>query len=188
MDAFIGEIRLMAISYTPQNWLPCDGRQVSFQQYQVLYAVIGNRFGGTPGQNFNLPDLRARVAVGAGNDPIDTFDPVFATSGGVNTVTLTSSNIPSHTHALIGAATGAANRVATGQGNWLSTPVSIPTTGANESANAFIPDATTGTPATLNGGSLSPYPGKGLPHENRQPFLAVQYFICVDGGEFPVHP
>jgi microcystin-dependent protein len=96
--------------------------------------------------------------------------------------------VPGHSHGLVGAATGAVNRVATGQGNWLSTPVSIPTSGTNESANGFIPDATTGTPVTLNSGSLAPYPGKGLAHENRQPYLALQYFICVDGGEFPIHP
>ena len=69
MDAYIGEIRLFPYTYSPEYWALCAGQQMLVAQYQALYAVIGNRYGGTAGQNFNLPDLRGRTAIGAGTGP-----------------------------------------------------------------------------------------------------------------------
>lgn len=187
MDAFYGEIRLMAIQYTPMGWLPCDGRQLNTVEYQALYAVIGNIYGGTAPTTFNLPDLRAAVAVGTGNDPQDAFDPVLASKGGANSVILTTTTLPPHQHTLTAATGTPGTRVAEAQGNWVSAAVYLPTAPPNESAYTFVP--TTGNPAmvNLNQSSLSTYAGQSQAHENRQPYLALQYFICVGDGVFPVH-
>jgi len=56
MDFLIGTILLFPYSFTPENWLPCDGRTIPVNQYQTLFALIGNTYGGDS-QNFKLPDL-----------------------------------------------------------------------------------------------------------------------------------
>lgn len=185
MDGFIGEIRLMAWSFTPMYWLPCDGRLVSLQQYQALAAVIGTTYGGDGRTSIGLPDLRGRVAVAAGQDPYDTFDPNIANTGGVAAVALSTTQMPPHTHTLMGAALAPAKRVAAGQGNYIA-PVAVPST-PPAVAFAFAPSVASPDTVTLNDATLSVYPGTGGMHENRQPYLALAYFICTE-GEFPVRP
>lgn len=185
MDGFIGEIRLMAWSFTPLYWLPCDGRLVNLQQYQVLAAVIGTTYGGDGRTTIGLPDLRGRVAVAAGNDPTDVFDPAVANTGGVATVTLTTAQMPPHTHTLTAATLAPAKRVATGQGNYLSAEA-VPGPPV-EVALAFAPSVASPPAVALNDATLSVYPGTGGAHENRQPYLGLAYFICTE-GEFPVRP
>jgi microcystin-dependent protein len=66
MDEYIGTIKLFAGNYAPHGWMHCMGQILPIQQYQALYAVIGNTYGGNPGINFMLPDLRGRVVAGFG--------------------------------------------------------------------------------------------------------------------------
>lgn len=66
VEAFIGEIRMFAGNYAPEGWLPCDGRQLQINQYQALYALLGNAYGGNGTTTFNLPNLVGRVPTGAG--------------------------------------------------------------------------------------------------------------------------
>lgn len=66
IEAFIGEIRMFAGNYAPEGWLPCDGRQLQVSQYQALYALLGNAYGGNGSTTFNLPNLVGRVPTGAG--------------------------------------------------------------------------------------------------------------------------
>ncbi|MEB3328971.1 MAG: phage tail protein [Candidatus Sericytochromatia bacterium] len=59
MEEFaIGMVKLVAQSYASPDWMLCEGQTLQVRQYQALYAVIGNRYGGTPGSTFKLPDLR----------------------------------------------------------------------------------------------------------------------------------
>ena len=67
MDEYIGTIKLFAGNYAPHGWMRCMGQFLPIQQYQALYSVIGNTYGGNPGVNFRIPDLQGRVIVGAGN-------------------------------------------------------------------------------------------------------------------------
>ena len=182
-EAFIGEIRLLPYTFYPQGWYPCDGRLLPIQQYAPLFALLGNRYGGDGKTTFGLPDLRARVAVGTGDDPTDTFDPVLATHGGDNGVTLNTTTVPPHTHALNAAdaaAIGFRQEVATPTGNWFSAPVLVKTTKGTEQTNSFVTPPVSST-VTLNAATLSPYVATGGPHENRQPYLSLQYCICFDG-------
>ena len=180
MDAYIGEIRLMAIGFTPQGWFPCDGRSLSIQTYTALAAVMGNRFGGDGKTNFNLPDLRGRVVVGVGDDPSDAFDPTFGMGGGAPAVTLTDLEVPSHTHALSGATLGQNARVATAEGNYLSGMARVNSSTSIENTKPFATSAS--VPAVLmNPNTLAPFNGGSDPHENRQPYLALGYFINYDG-------
>jgi microcystin-dependent protein len=65
-DAFIGEIRLVAFNYAPQGWALCNGQTLPIPQYQALFALLGNTYGGDGRSNFALPDLRGRVPMHTG--------------------------------------------------------------------------------------------------------------------------
>ena len=69
MEGYIGEVRLFAGNFAPRSWAYCDGSSMSISEYSALYAIIGDTFGGNGVTSFNLPDLRSRVAVGAGTGP-----------------------------------------------------------------------------------------------------------------------
>jgi len=72
MDGYIGEIRAFAFNFTPDYWLPCDGRSLPIAQNQALYAIIGTIYGGS-GNNFNLPNLQGRAPVCAQSSGICTL-------------------------------------------------------------------------------------------------------------------
>ena len=180
MDAYIGEIRLMAIGFTPQGWFPCDGRSLSIQTYAALAAIIGTRFGGDGKTTFNLPNLQGRVAVGVGDNPTDTFDPTWGVSGGDTGIVLDSDDIPSHTHTLNAATLAQNSRVATAEGNYLSGMARVNSATSIENAKPFAPSASV-APVLLNAGTLTPFTGGTAAHENRQPYLALGYFINYDG-------
>ncbi|MGM3159356.1 phage tail protein [Dickeya undicola] len=106
---YIGSVCYMAGTYCPANdYLPAYGQTLNVSQYQALYAVIGNLYGGTPGTTFVLPDLRGRTAIGAG--PLNGSSPTYNTNPGqkigqevsnvvgTGSVTLTASQVPPHTH------------------------------------------------------------------------------------------
>ncbi len=99
-DQYVGEIRLFAGDYAPENWAFCDGRLLSIAEYQMLYSLIGTTYGGDGVSNFALPDLRGRVPVSQGNltTPSGTVAFHIGQMGGKESVTLTANTIPAHTH------------------------------------------------------------------------------------------
>jgi len=103
MDTYyIGQIFLWSVPYVPQGWALCDGSELSTSQYQALYSLIGNSYGGTPPATFKVPDLRSLVAVGAqtvstvGQKTGSATSNVAATGAGL--ATIGAQNLPSHTH------------------------------------------------------------------------------------------
>ena len=69
MEAYIGQLALVAFDYAPNGWLPCNGQLLPLNQYQALFAVLGTKYGGNGVNNFALPDLRGRVPVHYGQGP-----------------------------------------------------------------------------------------------------------------------
>ncbi|WP_024831886.1 phage tail protein [Ruminiclostridium josui] len=57
MDPFIGQIQLFAFGFAPRGWQLCDGSIIKIAENQALYSLLGNKFGGTPGQSFAVPNL-----------------------------------------------------------------------------------------------------------------------------------
>ncbi len=105
-EPFIGEIRIFANNFYPMGWLPCNGGMLNIQQYQALYAVIGNTYGGDGRPLFALPNLDTSegvglVPIGAGSGPGLTPYNLGKTAG-VPSVTLNLSQTPSHNHDLVG--------------------------------------------------------------------------------------
>lgn len=170
-DAYLGEIRL--ISYpsgkVPMGWAACDGRMMDLQHNQALFALLGTTYGGDGKTNFALPDLRGRVPVAASA----TLKP--GTHGGAETVTLDASTMPAHTH-LMQVSTNPATQTNTANHIYAAAPATTPVYG--------VP----GNPVTL--GDTAPQlktAGASAAHENRQPYLALSYIICVS-GLFPPRP
>ena len=130
----IGAIAPFASVTTPQNWLLCDGREVSREVYSELFAIIGTAWGAGDGStSFNLPDLRNRMPVGAGDDY------TLASKGGEKEVTLTIDQIPPHSHqAKVSSTNGSAEAIVRGTSNaiWRSL---ISSTGGGQAHNNMPP-------------------------------------------------
>ena len=109
-EPFVGEIRMFGGTFAPMGWFFCDGRLLQVSQYQTLFALIGNTYGGDGVNNFNLPDLRGRIPVdqGAGY--------TIAQKGGAEIVTLVPGEMPAHSH-LATATSQATGTVSNPQGN-----------------------------------------------------------------------
>ncbi len=182
-DPFIGEVRTFGFAFVPQGWLFCDGGTYPIQQYQALYAVIGNTYGGTAGQTFGVPDLRGDAVGGAGTgtglSPY-TLNQLLGTS----TVTLSQSQMPAHSHQpYVWKPTSAPTLVAAPAAN--SYPTSIFTT-ANGTSFSAIPEFLSTSNASLATQAVSAY-GTSGPHDNTQPYLAVNFCVCCE-GVFPIRP
>lgn len=188
MDAYLGEIRLFPYTFVPQDWLPCDGRQVMISQYQALFAVIGATFGPYTSSMFTLPNLQGQTAMGMGTGPGLTARTIGQSVGAnAENVTLLSAQMPNHTHGMIGVF----------QGDTSVTLTAAPTPGSyftypnytegqtNFSSNDYLSTGNANT--TLGQAAITPA-GGGQGHPNMQPYLTLQWCICCWGGDFPMRP
>ena len=175
MDEYIGMIKIFIGDYAPQDYLLCNGQTLQVQQYQALYSIIGTRYGGTPGQNFKLPDLRGRMPIGMGIGVNPNLTPrQLGQFGGVETVALDVTQIPPHTHTY-NALSG--NREATSPaGNFLGI----------SAGNFYSQQDPTDQLLPMNAGVISAM-GGGQGHNNMPPFLCVNFIICAL-GLYPVRP
>lgn len=96
-EPFVGEISYVAFNFAPQGWFQCDGQTLPINQYQALFALIGNTYGGNGTTTFALPDMRGRVPVHQGQHPGGSIYTLGQTAGNENT-TLTVNQLPAHTH------------------------------------------------------------------------------------------
>ncbi len=169
MEPYIGQIMLFAFDYAPEGWAICDGSLLTITGNDALYSLIGTTYGGDGVANFALPDLRGRVPIHAGQGPgLGAY--VLAQKGGSETVTLTSQQLPQHSHALLAAASTA------GQS---ATPGPATTFGTTSGINLFAPAA--GAASATLGAQLVPSPGGSNPHENMMPTLVANYCIALQG-------
>jgi microcystin-dependent protein len=164
-DPFLGTIRLVGFNFAPIGWALCQGQALPISQNTALFSLIGTTFGGDGVQTFNLPDLRSRVAVGQGQGPgLSSY--VQGQTGGQEGVALTIQQAPMHSHALMAA--GTATTPNPGPSLALGTPdVAVRLYGS-------------GSPTPLASSSIGNF-GGSVSHENRQPFLALNYIIALQG-------
>lgn len=101
-EAFLGEICMVAFNFVPEGWMFCDGRLLNVKQYETLYRLLGNQYGGVKDQTFALPDLRGRMPICAGERASDKRSFTFCESGGSSSVRLIADNLPPHQHKLTG--------------------------------------------------------------------------------------
>src|SRR4026209_749550 len=105
---YVGEIRMFAGNFAPAGWMFCEGALLAIAENETLFQLIGTTYGGDGESTFALPDLRGRIPQHFGNG----F--TLAETGGEEEVTLTVSQIPAHTHPLLGSTTTATDQNASG--------------------------------------------------------------------------
>lgn len=163
-NPYIGEIRIFAGNFAPLGWMPCDGRPLPIAENDALFVLIGTTYGGDGQETFNLPDLRGRVPVNAGSGAGTAY--VIGQAGGVESVTLTTQQIPAHTHPLL---------VSTAAGQQTAPAGDV--VGSNPTVQLFRPGAAT---APFDASAVGPV-GGSQPHENMQPYIAITYIISLFG-------
>ena len=169
-DRTIGEILALAFAgrIPPEGYLVCDGSLYSVKQYDALFKLIGTRFGGDGITNFAVPDLRGRAVVGANGAAIGT-------AAGKSQVTLEGKQMPMHRHSLAATTANGAGRGAVSPAGAFFATATVPA--VKIFAPATAPTVTLSTGSTSNIG----WAGRGQPHNNMQPYLAVQYVIVAQG-------
>lgn len=156
---YVGEIRMFAGNFAPAGWQFCAGQLLSIAENETLFQLIGTTYGGDGQNTFGLPDLRGRLPMHQGNG----F--VLAERGGVEDVTLTSAQMPSHTHPMLAT-------------------LDIPT--ASNPGNSVTGQAATkiyrvGTPSAFLANVSMSNVGGSQPHSNMQPYLCLSFIISMFG-------
>jgi microcystin-dependent protein len=172
MEPFLGEIRLFSFGRAPNGWLACNGQVLNINAYQALYALLGNLYGGSAPTTFALPDLRGRVPVAQGPQ-----DPALGAKNGVEGVALTTASTPLHTHTVKAYSTAADS---INPNSAYPAVVTVDVANSPPAPNMFIPTVPGGTASALNTAMIKPT-GAGQAHENRQPYLAMNYCIASSG-------
>jgi microcystin-dependent protein len=167
-ETFLGSIRLVGFNFAPVDWALCQGQLLPISQNTALFSLIGTNFGGDGVQTFALPDLRGRVAISQGQGP-GLSNYAQGQAGGFETVTLNSAQVPAHTHTLMAATNATGSNP--GPGLALGTPA------------AAVKMYGASAPTPLASASIGPF-GSGTAHENRQPYLGLNYIIAL-AGIFP---
>lgn len=169
-EPYLGEIQLFGFNYAPRGWAGCAGQIIAIRQNTALFSLIGTLYGGDGKVTFALPDFAQRGGCSQGQGPGLTPRSPGETFGS-NGVSLTLNEIPVHSHpATLFVGRGTTGRVGTPEAGYALT---------NPSASmAFVTGKASDT--TLSPQTLQPT-GGGQPHENRQPLLAVEYCIALEG-------
>jgi len=172
-EPFVGQIQYFGFNFAPRGWAFCDGQLLPISQNTALFSLLGTTYGGDGRTTFGLPDDRGRVFIGMGNGPgLSNYQ--IGQRGGVERVTLTTTQIPSHTHGLSAAVL---------QG----TPLSGDTAALTDNAlaltfaRAYSTMAPTASMHTDSISGLTDATGGSQSHENRQPFLVVNCSIALTG-------
>jgi microcystin-dependent protein len=158
---FIGQLLLVSFSFSPVNWYFCNGQLLPISQNEALYTLIGTTFGGDGVNTFAVPNLQGRVPVhqGAGGYVVGGI-------GGTESVTLTVSNYPAHNHSFL----------ASSQNSNTNQPAGNAIGGGPAAFSASTSVAGQLTPQTITLAT-----GGSQPHENRQPYLAMNWIISLNG-------
>ena len=174
MEGTIGEIRMFAGNFAPRTWAFCSNQIMPIAQNTALFSILGTTYGGNGQTTFALPDFRGRVAVGTGQGP-GLANITLGQLSGTTSVTLTTGNMPAHTHPLTGTVSPQGNQGATGLSN---DPSNRRLAGTNIFTGAAT-DLATMAPAvsTLAIGVT----GGSQPFSIMPPYLGMNYIICLFG-------
>jgi microcystin-dependent protein len=164
-EPFVGEIRMFGGNFAPAGWAFCEGQILPISENDVLFQLIGTTYGGDGQETFALPNLASRVPIHMGTGKDGTTYTIGEASG-VETVTLTTQQIPSHTHPMLGSTSIANDPNPT---NNVVAESSLMTT--------YI----AANPVVAMGAASITAVGGSQPHENCQPFLCINFIISLFG-------
>lgn len=156
---------MFAGNFAPVGWMFCEGQTLPISENDALFTLIGTTYGGDGQETFNLPNLASRIPIHMGTGPDGTTYQIGEMAG-TEQETLTTQQIPVHTHPLL--ASSAGGNVNTPGGN---------ITGESAAVKIYLED----TPSlAMNPQAISPV-GGSQPHENTQPFLCINFIISLFG-------
>lgn len=164
---YVGEIRIFAGNFPPNGWMFCNGQLLPISENDVLFQLIGTTYGGDGNSTFNLPNLQSRVPIHMGSQGGIPYQ--LGEFAGQEQVTLTTQQMPAHTHPMIASLTNGSAQ--TPGGNILAQPVS-----QQPDLLAYGSD----TVANMSNQTIVPV-GGSQPHDNCQPFLCLNYIISLFG-------
>ncbi len=162
-EPFLAQIAIFGFNFPPRGWAQCDGQILPINQNQSLYSLLGTTYGGDGRTTFGLPDLRGRAPIHVGSS--NSVNHTLGSKAGTETTTLSTAQIPSHTHDLkatndLATVTDPSNNVlARGGGNFY---------------------ANFGTAAPMATASVA-NTGQDQGHSNMQPYLVLSFCIAVQG-------
>lgn len=167
-DGYIGEIRMVGFTFEPRGWAFCDGRLLPIAQNTALFSILGTTYGGNGTTTFALPDLRGKAPIHVGASQGPGLSPVsLGQISGQETVTLTQQNLPAHFH-LINATT-ADGTSGNPSGNIPANTKLLDKEYSNAASNTL-----------MNPAMVLPT-GQNIPFNNMQPYLGMNYVICLQG-------
>jgi microcystin-dependent protein len=160
---YVGEIRMVGFNFAPVGWALCNGQTLPISQNDALFNLIGTTYGGDGVSNFNLPNLQGRIPFHQGNNQGNVL--VIGQLSGTESVTLTTSQLPAHSHTL---AANSANgtQPSPANGFW---------------AASTLEEFSTETSSHSMAASTTLPVGGSQPHDNMPPFLAVNFVISLYG-------
>ena len=186
-DPFIGQISMFAGNFAPRGWAFCNGQLLSVSQHTALFSILGTTYGGNGQTTFALPNLQGRVPVHIGQSP-DTSNYMLGEAGGVESVTLTISQMPAHSHLVT--ETGSGSLQVAGIGSNASTTPSptnniLGASAAGGSPSAAIWSDELNDPVSLanpiNANFIAQLAGGSQPFSIRNPYLGMNFIIALEG-------
>lgn len=174
-EPFLGQIIMFAGNFAPRGWAFCEGQLLPISQNTALFSLLGTAYGGDGRTTFALPDLRGRVPIHAGQGPgLSHYN--LGQQGGVEQVNLNTSNLPTHSHAAT-----ATTKAQSGGGDSASPKDAV---WAQDGAVGAQSYSTSAPNSAMRSDAVEVSvqdAGGGQAHENRQPYLAINYIIALEG-------
>jgi microcystin-dependent protein len=164
---YIGEIRMFGGNFAPAGWMFCQGQTLPISENDALFTLIGTTYGGDGQETFQLPDLQGRLPMHAGKAPSGSQTYQLGETGGVESVTLTTQQIPIHTHPMVGSINVAQDTSPSGKV-------------VGQIGGGALPYIQDSTDTNLNQNAVTPV-GGSQPHDNFQPYLCVSFIISLFG-------
>jgi microcystin-dependent protein len=189
MDPFIGQICIFGFNFAPKGWAMCQGQLMPLSQNTALFSIVGTEYGGDGRSTFALPNLQGNAAIGAGQaEGLSEY--AIGQTGGETAVVLLSAEMPSHNHAFVASTAAAAAQ--SPQGNLLASATRPFVHAADEpeaeiaapgptQVEADFYSANPGNAKIALASSAIASSGGNQPHNNMQPYLALNFCIALQG-------
>jgi microcystin-dependent protein len=167
MDPFVAEIRIFPFNFAPKGWAWCDGQILPLSQNTALFSLLGTTYGGDGKSNFALPNMQGSAPMHPGQGPgLSLHD--LGETGGSETVTLLQSEMPAHSHSVVGVAGTFPGNSNSSTGNAFA---------KSSQGNAYTPPANL---VNMSDSTIAPA-GGDLPHNNMMPYVTFYFNIALQG-------
>jgi microcystin-dependent protein len=178
---FLGEIKMVGFNFAPRGYAFCSGQTMSIAQNTALFALLGTTYGGNGQSTFALPNLQGRVPIHAGQSP-GTSNYVLGQSGGVESVTLNTSNLPAHHHTLSNANAKLGVGAYDGAGNQASPAGHVPAIESTGTSLNYSDQASNASSSLAYGtGAATDLTGSNIPVSTVPPYTCVNFIIALQG-------